>query len=148
MDILMDGIIEFIYDNSIENQADKLCKDLHTYKKVIATYNEQIENINDEELLIDLNLMKGKYEIRLEDIKDKMCFLNKKVIDLLDTLEEVDVSTEDLIALFKLDSDDYYIEDSFYENLLGSMNNIGHVCRVGLIQNEKIVFEMCGEDEK
>ncbi|MBN3411210.1 hypothetical protein [Clostridium botulinum] len=140
---LYKAIVEVNTKGSLQKQAKKLYDKERLYKKIIATYNKEIQEIDDDELLTDLYLMRKKYKIRLDHIKNEMCYLNKRIIDTLDVIEEY-VDVDMFCELFEVE--EYDEEDDYYENILGSTSKIGHVCRIGLIQNEKIVKEMIEED--
>ncbi|KEI89315.1 hypothetical protein N493_07330 [Clostridium botulinum B2 433] len=140
---LYKAIVEVNTKGSLQEQAKKLYDKERLYKKLIATYNKEIQEIDDDELLTDLYLMRKKYKIRLDHIKNEMCYLNKRIIDTLDVIEEY-VDVDMFCELFEIE--EYDEEDDYYGNILSSTSKIGHVCRIGLIYNEKLVKEMIEED--
>lgn len=140
---LYKAIVEVHTKGSLQEQAKKLYDEERLYKKLISTYNKEIQEIDEDELLTDLYLMRKKYKIRLDHIKNEMCYLNKRIIDTLDVIEEyVDVYM--FCGLFEIE--EYDEKNDYYGNVLSSISKIGHVCRAGLIYNEKLVKEMIEED--
>ena len=146
MNKLMDTIIEINTKGTIQEQSEKLYNELYCYKKLIATYNVEIENVNDSDLLEELSLMREKYEIRLDNIKMEMVRLNRKIVDTMDTLTEIELEFEDFVEVFKLKEDEIDSEESFYSNLMMSSNPVGQVVRTGVIESEKYLMEMMEED--
>ncbi|AUN26240.1 hypothetical protein RSJ21_13645 [Clostridium botulinum] len=140
---MYEAIVEVNTKGSLQEQAKKLYDEEKLYKKLIDTYNKEIQEIDDDELLTDLYLMRKKYKIRLDHTKNEMCYLNKRIIDTLDVIEEY-VDVDMFCELFEIE--EYNEEDDYYGNILSSTSKIGHVCRTGLIYNEKLVKEMIEED--
>ncbi|MBN3418599.1 hypothetical protein EXN00_09780 [Clostridium botulinum] len=139
---MYEAIIEVNTKRSLQEQGKKLYDEEKLYKKLIDTYNKEIQEIDDE-LLTDLYLMRKKYKIRLDHTKNEMCYLSKRIIDTLDVIEEY-VNVDMFCKLFEIE--EYNEEDDYYGNILSSTSKIGHVCRTGLIYNEKLVKEMIEED--
>lgn len=138
---LYNAIVEVNEKGTFQQQAFSLCREEKIYKKLIIEYRKQIvdiDGINVPVLKKDLELMLNKYEIRLDNVKNEMCYLNKRIIDSLEVIEPF-VEVETFIDLFGLDHSNYDENESFYDNLLTSSSATGHVCRQGLIQNEKIL---------
>ncbi|AOZ77387.1 hypothetical protein AC231_09835 [Clostridium pasteurianum] len=139
---LYNAIVEVNTKGTFQQQAWSLCREEKTYKKLIIEYRKQIadiDGINVPVLKKDLELMLNKYEIRLDNVKNEMCYLNKRIIDSLEVIEPF-VDVEVFVELFGLDYNDYDENESFYNNLLTSSTRVGHVCRQGLIWNEKILI--------
>lgn len=138
---LYNAIVEVNTKGTLQQQAFSLCREENIYKKLIIEYKKQIadiDGINVPNTRKDLELMLNKYEIRLDNIKNEMCYLNKRIIDSLTVIESF-VPVELFVELFGLDYSNYDENESFYNNLLTSSSVVGHVCRQGLIQNEKIL---------
>ncbi|MBC2579968.1 hypothetical protein [Clostridium sp. DJ247] len=128
MEKLYNTLRELETRGTLQQQAKNLYSEEREYKRLIAKYK------NNE-------LLKQKYEIRLEHVKTEMMYLNTKIIDTLNIIEEF-VDVEVFCELFGVDYENYDEDENFYNNLLVSNNNyIAHVCRQGLIHNEKIVKE-------
>ncbi|MCB2354354.1 hypothetical protein [Clostridium estertheticum] len=138
---ILEALVEIKTKGTIQEQANKLFDEMYCYKKLIAGVNTKIQNKHYELVLDELYLMRTKYEVRLDYVKDQCCYLNKKIIDTFHVIEEF-VQFEDFVELFKLKSDEVDKDESFYSNLMMSSSNIGVVVRTGLLQNEKIVCEM------
>ena len=143
---ILEALQEINEKGTLQEQSEKLCDKLYCYKKLIGEYNVQMQNIDDMELLEELFEMRSKYKIRLSYIKREMCLLNIKIIDTIDTLEEIDLEFDDFVEVFKLNDDEIDEEESFYSNLMMSSNNIGQVVRTGIIESEKYLIEMIDED--
>jgi thymidine kinase len=144
---LYDAINEINEKGTFQDQAFNLCREEKIYKKLIVEYLKQIadtDGINVPCIRKDLELMISKYEIRLNNVKNEMCYLNKRIIDSLEVIERY-VDVEVFCELFGLDYNNYEFNESFYDNLLTSSNVVGHVCRQGLIHNEKIVKDYMEE---
>lgn len=138
---LYNVIIEVNTKGTFQQQAFSLCREENIYKKLIIEYRKQIADIDSINIPIlrkNLELMLNKYEIRLDNVKNEMCYLNKRIIDSLEVIESF-VDVEVFVELFGLDYSNYDENESFYDNLLTSSSATGHVCRQGLIQNEKIL---------
>jgi hypothetical protein len=125
---LYNAIAEVMERGTFQQQSENLYKEEKIYKKLIAEYENQ-----DSELMI------SKYEIRLNNIKNEMCYLNKRIIDALKIIEPF-LNVELFCELFGLDHNCYDDSEGFYDNLLTSSSVTGHVCRQGLIRNEKILI--------
>jgi len=141
MNKLMETIIEINTKGTLQEQAVKLCNEEKLYKKLIYTYNKQFRKTTDYELLHEINLMRYKYAVRLDSVRNEMCYLNKRIIDTLNVIEEY-VDFDDFVKVFRLKEDETNRKESFYNNLMMSSTKIGHLVRTGLIQNEKMVKEM------
>ncbi|ABS42327.1 hypothetical protein [Clostridium botulinum] len=140
---MYEAIVEVNTKGSLQEQAKKLYDEEKLYKKLIDTYNKEMQEIDDDELLTDLYLMRKKYKIRLDHTKNEMCYLNKRIIDTLDVIEKY-VDVDMFCKLFEIE--EYDEEDDYYGNILGSTSKIGYVCRTGLIYNEKLAKEIIEED--
>jgi hypothetical protein len=141
---LFQAIVEVNTKGTLQEQTQKLYDEEKLYKKLISTYNDRIDEIDKEiheELFENLWLMKEKCKVRLKNIKKEMCYLNKRIIDTLNVIEEY-VDFDLFVETFELKEDEVDENESFYDNIIRSTTKIGHVCRAGLIQNEKIVKEM------
>jgi hypothetical protein len=140
---LYNAIVEVNIKGTFQQQAFSLCREEKIYKKFITNYTKQIvdiDGINVPVLRNDLELMLNKYEIRLDNVKNEMCYLNKRIIDALEVIEPF-VDADIFCELFGLDYKNYDEDESFYDNLLTSSSATGHVCRQGLIRNEKILID-------
>ncbi|MBU3153915.1 hypothetical protein [Clostridium estertheticum] len=141
MDIL-EALVEIETKGTIQEQANKLFDEMYCYKKLIAGVNTKIQNKHYELVLDELYLMRTKYEVRSDYVKNQCCYLNKEIIETFSVIEEF-VEFEDFIDLFELNADEIDKEESFYSNLLMNSGKIGMCVRTGLLQNEKIMCEMC-----
>jgi len=133
---IMEALIESETKGTIQEQADTLCDKLYSYKKLLGEYNRQIQNVDDDELLNELYLMRSKYKVRLDYVKKEMVILNYTILDTFKVIEEF-VKFDDFVELFSLNASEIDKEESFYVNLMLSSNNIGHIVRTGLIESEK-----------
>ncbi|MBU3112137.1 hypothetical protein [Clostridium lacusfryxellense] len=118
MDKIMEALIELENKGTIQEQCTYLCGQELLYKSAIM----------------------------LGNVKTEMYKLNTRIVDTMDTLEEV-LEFDDFIKLFDLNETDNYEnevdrEESFYANLIMNTGNIGHVVRTGLIQNESIMRDI------
>jgi len=137
---LYQAIVEINTKGTFQDQAKKLYEDEKLYKKVLAIIKEEKQACYDEELLEDIEKSEYKYKTRLENVRNQMCYLNKRIIDALNIIEEF-VDVEVFVELFGLDYDEWDEEENFYVNLLTSSTVVGHICRQGIIQNEKLLKE-------
>lgn len=127
MEKLYNTLIELETKGTLQQQAHNLYLEEREYKRLINKYK------NNE-------LLCNKYKIRLEHVKTEMCYLNKRIIDTLNTIEPY-VDVETFVELFELNYSEYDEEENFYNNLIIGSGIISHVVRQGLLQNEKIVKE-------
>lgn len=116
---------------TLQEQAHTLYLEEREYKKLINKYK------NNE-------LLKQKYEIRLEQVRTEMMYFNSRIIKVMNVLEEImkynDI--EVFIDAFNLDWEEYDEDENLYTNLMISSTEIGYCIRQALLQNEKIVKEL------
>ena len=145
---LYSTIQEISTKGSLQEQAEQLCERESVCKNLLEGCNYRLEKTSSAILLNKITLMKNKYIIRLDYIKQEMCLLNRRIMETVNAIEDY-VSWDIFIELFGLKEFDIECEDNevnrnedYYHNLIHSSTKVGHLVRTALIYVEGTVKDL------
>lgn len=132
----------------IQKEVKKLIKEEDAVETSIKECNAMLFRLDSSfygELCEDLSLINEKYKVRLNNVRKEMVKLSRKIREITDVLDNLDLDTKIIINAFYLQ--EYDADEDIFTNLMRSKGTgIGYVIRQSLIQSKKMTMEIMGCD--